>query len=224
MWFTQSFNKATRKRCLQAQAASGAPLFSRKVFLSRRPSPIQLGVAAAAGVGAGAGGTPSSPRRTGTRLESDSAESAFSYTTTPRRLHVNIRDSPSEVRRKISLEEITRSHSPNTPRAAGMPTPIRENSASPSPLSTPEAGQMFSPRFDHTSPSPPPPTVAPRRSSTVSTLDPQTARRMSGTYRRNKTSRVLVMPTVAMVSYSPEPGAQGQGNSQNSNTSGGNFQ
>lgn len=204
VWFTRYFNSATRKRCLKQKEASGAPIFSRKIFFNRRPSPIQLGVAGGMArrhesVGSRQGydvtqHPPLNPRR----LDLRGAESS-SPTTHHRNIHT--RNSAADMKPKISLEEITRSRSSSS-GSRTIPPPIREDSASP--MLTPEIGQVHSPRFDRASP-PPPVSSLPRRSSTVSSLDPP--RRRLSTCRR--TSRVLVMPTVAMVSYSPEPGAQG---------------
>lgn len=133
--------------------------------------------------------------------------------------------------RRISLEEISRSRSSSIGSHSGgaIPPPIREVSLTFSAPSTPSdiGGAVYSPKFDRATSSsgggtgsgggragtPPP-----RRSSTVSLLEPPT-RRLSACKR---TSRVLVMPSLAVYSYSPERTASnasaGGGPQQNENS------
>ena len=189
MWLTRYFNATARRRCLDEREASGAPKFCRRRgHVSQPQSP---------GIGDG-----TMRKRTHNRSLSNEllrrtpsphghprihADSAGAETASPVFQRRIVHD------RKISLEEITRSRSSST---GTKPPPIREDSASSmnSALSTPDITHS-SPRFDRAFANP---SSLPRRSST---LDPP-ARRTSACMRM---SRVLVMPSVAMVSYSPEP-------------------
>lgn len=157
------------------------------------------------------------PSPTKRRVHADSAPSHASPGVSHRNTHGhNSTPSMAPATRRISLEEISRSRSSSTGShgggghgGGGIPPPIREDSltfsvpSSPSDIRGPD-----SPKFDRATSSSGangggngrPLTPPPRRSSTVSSLESPT-RKISASKR---TSRVLVMPSVAMYSYSPE--------------------
>lgn len=220
VWFTRYFNARTRRRCLNEKEATGGPVFSRKLY-TRRHAPAQEG----ATVGGDPypkkrnGGsrspssdralrrTPSPQKASKMRLDSGGAELATPSPGMQRRRNRNSLSATPDIKRKISLEEITRSRSCSTgSRAAAvtsLPPPIREDSTGFA-TSMPDLGQPPpSPSRGNTPPlSPRGHTPPPRRSSTVSSLEPL-PRRTSLCMMR--ASRVMVMPSVAMVSYSQDP-------------------
>lgn len=203
MWFTRYFNATTRRRCLNEREATGTPRFSR-----RHITPTPQGEGATKKVSNGNRSSNNERRtpsphghrsRAYTESSSGVAESASPALQHRLGLNKSLLGASPDPKRRISLEEITRSRSSSTgSHVNSIPPPIREDSTSSfnSPLSTPDVA--LSPKFERAYT---PPSSLPRRSSTTSSLEPP-SRRLSA-YKR--TSRVLVMPSVAMVSYSPEP-------------------
>lgn len=202
MWFTRYFNASTRKRCLSKREATGTPKFSRRLYNRGHTPPPQgagvMGERVPRKHGHNGNWSPSM-RRTPSPLRRVHADSGGAESASPatQRQFIHGRSSAPDLKRKISLEEITRGRSSSTgSHVYSIPPPIREDSIS-SALSTPEISTLHSPKFDRAFVPPSVPSL-PRRSSTHESP----TRRLSA-YKM--TSRVLVMPSVAMVSYSPEP-------------------
>lgn len=213
VWFTRHFNATTRRRCLAEKEVTGAPRFTRRHIRNHSHGHTPAGPSG--GNGGQRHGSYPTLRRTpsphggsgGGRVHADSFTESASPGVHRRNVLPPGRGGVStELKRKISLEEITRSRSSSSgTHYSAIPPPIREDSITGSGASTPEIGQAHSPKFDRAfASSPGSSPYPPRRSSTVDSAPFAQPRRTSVSMR---TSRVLVMPSVAMVSYSPEPSA-----------------
>ena len=204
MWIMMYFNTATRRRCLAEKEASGAPKFSRKVYDNTASHLARGGGGGGDGKYGMHGGRRSADlglRRTTSpqdyyRFNMDTntgTRSPVSWSPVPTHRGMNQGRNSMSTDKKLTLDKIGHTRSSSAGSTSMIPTPpINEGSAVPFPC---DLGGLYSPRLERTAAS-----SVPRKSLTTSSLETPVGRLPVS----KRTSRVLVMPSVARITYSPE--------------------